>query len=156
MKLKVNKGITLVEVLATIAISGILFSIIGTIISTFNTSYQSSKEIRETDNEIQYIENALSVCVEYVNINGYEMSLENSLENIKILTEIDNEEVTLFSYDITSKVVNLKFSNVVKELKHIKSINIYVNNENRTGIIVEIITINDVKKLSYHNVINLG
>ena len=156
MKLKVNKGITLVEVLATIAISGILFSIIGTIISTFNTSYQSSKEIRETDNEIQYIENALSVCVEYVNINGYEMSLENSLENIKILTEIDNEEVTLFSYDITSKVANLKFSNVVKELKHIKSINIYVNNENRTGIIVEIITINDVKKLSYHNVINLG
>ena len=52
----------------------------GTIIGTFNISYERSKTIRKMDNEIQYIEKAISLCVEYSNINGYGFYIEKNEE----------------------------------------------------------------------------
>ena len=155
MKSKVNRGVTLVEVLATITISGILFAIIGTIIGTFNISYERSKTIRKMDNEIQYIENAISLCVEYSNINGYEFYIEKDDETIEIINIIDEEHKTLLTYDIVNKKIDLALSNSVKELEYIKSIDINIQDASKTGIMVEIITIEDVKKQSYHSVFNL-
>lgn len=154
MKLKVNRGVTLIEVLTTITISGILFAIIGTIIGTFNTSYERSKAIRESDAEIQYIENAISVCVEYVNTNGYELLIKKN--NIALYSiDIDNEVETLqFEYNNETNNLFFSFSNINKELKYIKSIGI-VKPSNEVGMILEIITIENVKKQSYFNVINL-
>ena len=155
MKSKVNRGVTLVEVLATITISGILFAIIGTIIGTFNISYERSKTIRKMDNEIQYIEKAISLCVDYSNINGYEFYIEKDEETIEIINIIDDEHKTLLTYDIVNKKIDLALSNSVTDLEYIKSIDINIQDASKTGIMVEIITIEDVKKQSYHGVFNL-
>ena len=154
MKLKVNKGVTLIEVLTTITISGILFAIIGTIIGTFNTSYERSKAIRESDAEIQYIENAISVCVEYANTNGYELLINKNENNVSLYSSDSEAETLQFEYNDQTKNLFFSFSNTSKELKYIKSINI--NPSDKAGIILEIITIENVKKQSYHNVIKLG
>lgn len=155
MKSKVNRGVTLVEVLATITISGILFAIIGTIIGTFNISYERSKTILKMDNEIQYIEKAISLCVEYSNINGYGFYIEKNEETIEIINIIDDEHKTLLTYDIVNKKIDLALSNSVTDLEYIKSIDINIQDASKTGIMVEIITIEDVKKQSYHGVFNL-
>ena len=161
MKLKVNRGVTLIEVLTTITISGILFAIIGTIIGTFNTSYERSKAIRESDAEIQYIENAISVCVEYANTNGYKLSIkDNESENtIGLYSKIDNEETRQFEYNNQTNDLFFSFSNTSRELKYIKSIDIEVKKSidvnKKVGIILKVITIENVEKQSYFNVINL-
>lgn len=160
MKLKVNRGITLIEVLATITISGILFAIIGTIIGTFSVSYNRSQSIRETDKEIQYIENAISLCVEHSNTNGLVLSikedLENNLVSIVLVNSVDDaeiEEVELFNYNTVSNTAYLSFSDSTKELKYIKTI--VIDDSNKVGIILEITTIENVKQQKYYNVINL-
>ncbi len=151
MKLKVNCGVTLIEVLATITISGILFSIIGTIIGTFNVSFERSKYIRQIDEEIQAIENAISVCVEYSNINGYELIIND--EAIYLNNVIDGSENIIFKFDRINKTLDLSFSNTTRKLKYIESISIKKSND--VGIVLEIVTIENVKKQSYYNIINL-
>lgn len=153
MKLKVNRGVTLIEVLATITISGILFSIIGTIIGTFNVSFERSKYIRQIDEEIQVIENAISVCVEYSNINGYELIINDNDEAIYLNNVIDGSENIIFKFDRINKTLDLSFSNTTRKLKYIESISIKKSND--VGIVLEIITIENVKKQSYYNIINL-
>lgn len=153
MKLKVNRGVTLIEVLATITISGILFSIIGTIIGTFNVSFERSKYIRQIDEEIQVIENAISVCVEYSNINGYELIINDNDEAIYLNNVIDGSENIIFKFDRINKTLDLSFSNTTRKLKYIESISIKKSND--VGIVLEIVTIENVKKQSYYNIINL-
>lgn len=153
MKLKVNRGVTLIEVLATITISGILFSIIGTIIGTFNVSFERSKYIRQIDEEIQVIENAISVCVEYSNINGYELIINDNDEAIYLNNVIDGSENIIFKFDRINKTLDLSFSNTTRKLKYIESVNIKKSND--VGIVLEIVTIENVKKQSYYNIINL-
>lgn len=153
MKLKVNRGVTLIEVLATITISGILFSIIGTIIGTFNVSFERSKYIRQIDEEIQAIENAISVCVEYSNINGYELIINDNDEAIYLNNVIDGSENIIFKFDRINKTLDLSFSNTTRKLKYIESISIKKSND--VGIVLEIVTIENVKKQSYYNIINL-
>lgn len=153
MKLKVNRGVTLIEVLATITISGILFSIIGTIIGTFNVSFEKSKYIRQIDEEIQVIENAISVCVEYSNINGYELIINDNDEAIYLNNVIDGSENIIFKFDRINKTLDLSFSNTTRKLKYIESISIKKSND--VGIVLEIVTIENVKKQSYYNIINL-
>ena len=153
MKFKVNRGVTLIEVLATITISGILFSIIGTIIGTFNVSFERSKYIRQIDEEIQAIENAISVCVEYSNINGYELIINDNDEAIYLNNVIDGSENIIFKFDRINKTLDLSFSNTTRKLKYIESISI--KKSNGVGIVLEIVTIENVKKQSYYNIINL-
>lgn len=153
MKLKVNRGVTLIEVLATITISGILFSIIGTIIGTFNVSFERSKYIRQIDEEIQVIENAISVCVEYSNINGYELIINDDEEAIYLNNVIDGSENIIFKFDRINKTLDLSFSNTTRKLKYIESVSIKKSND--VGIVLEIVTIENVKKQSYYNIINL-
>lgn len=153
MKLKVNRGVTLIEVLATITISGILFSIIGTIIGTFNVSFERSKYIRQIDEEIQVIENAISVCVEYSNINGYELIINDNDEAIYLNNVIDGSENIIFKFDRINKTLDLSFSNTTRKLKYIESVSIKKSND--VGIVLEIVTIENVKKQSYYNIINL-
>ena len=153
MKFKVNRGVTLIEVLATITISGILFSIIGTIIGTFNVSFERSKYIRQIDEEVQVIENAISVCVEYSNINGYELIINDNDEAIYLNNVIDGSENIIFKFDRINKTLDLSFSNTTRKLKYIESISI--KKSNGVGIVLEIVTIENVKKQSYYNIINL-
>lgn len=153
MKLKVNRGVTLIEVLATITISGILFSIIGTIIGTFNVSFERSKYIRQIDEEVQVIENAISVCVEYSNINGYELIINDNDEAIYLNNVIDGSENIIFKFDRINKTLDLSFSNTTRKLKYIESVSIKKSND--VGIVLEIVTIENVKKQSYYNIINL-
>ena len=53
------------------------------------------------------------------------------------------------------KINSTKLSNSVTDLEYIKSIDINIQDASKTGIMVEIITIEDVKKQSYHGVFNL-
>ena len=57
--------------------------------------------------------------------------------------------------DIVNKKIDLALSNSVTDLEYIKSIDINIQDASKTGIMVEIITIEDVKKQSYHGVFNL-
>ena len=73
MKIRNNKGLTLIEVLTVIVISGILLSMISVLFYSFTTMYQQLDHQNRVTNDIVLIKNSIS----------------------KYISENDNHETTL-------------------------------------------------------------
>lgn len=147
-----NKGFTLVEVMVTIVVSGILFAMIGGIMSSFINSYRHSTRLRDLNNEVETIEKYVDTTINYINSNGHSIKL---LDDNNILTiSFVNQEGYIFKYDRSNKLVNLTLGNASLSLSQIRDIEItYLDTD---GIVLRIFTSDNNLFVTYYNVLNIN
>lgn len=150
-----ESGISLVEVLVTIAISGILFALIGVVITSFVNSYSHSMKIRKMTNEVEKVESYVSTCVEFLNANGY---------SLYIPKQDDNDEYTLTLVNFTTNEVLMKYSQddqtIIRtlgsstlQLNYLQDIAISILDD--SGIVLTITTVENTTITTYYKVLNI-
>lgn len=150
-----ESGISLVEVLVTIAISGILFALIGVVITSFVNSYSHSMKIRKMTNEVEKVETYVSTCVEFLNANGY---------SLYIPKQDDNDEYTLTLVNFTTNEVLMKYSQddqtIIRtlgsstlQLNYLQDIAISILDD--SGIVLTITTVENTTITTYYKVLNI-
>lgn len=140
-----KKGYTLVELIVSIAIIGILFSIIVVVTNSFYRAYNNSRIDNERLQEEKFI-------VDY--IDKITKKANSSDANIEILLKEEGswtillESCEAFSFD-QNNITITKNGNIIKKFNHIRKITIKKSGENITCLIVEIIFDNEsIKKIA--------
>lgn len=150
---KTKKGFTLVEVLVTIAVSGILFAMIGAVATSFVNSYKHSTKIRQMNYEVELIENYMQTCANFVNSNGLNLVIESETK-ISYFDKETKANIELLSFDASTKTLNKSFGTEKEKLEYISSI--FIEPLKQNGIILTITTTDSAQFVSYYNVLNLN
>ena len=144
--MKRQKGMTLTEVLITITVSGILFSIIAVIISSYRSIYERSRKNNLTLQEVNAVFDDLEIIIEYANLNNQTLILIEDDEAKGIYGE------AVF-WECRGSVISTSFDEE-KSVKYLDSIEL--KNHNSCGVFVKIITENGISYSRYFSIINLG
>lgn len=148
-KSKNNQGFTLVEVMVTIAVSGILFAMIAAVVASFVNSYKHSTRIRELNYEVETIENYVTLSIEALNSSGHTLSLTYDVNTgFAFINTTENKEILI--YDKTNKTIS--FGTSTLDLEYTSDISI---KRNDTGLVLTITTIDNTTFVSYYKVLNL-
>lgn len=144
--MKRQKGMTLTEVLVAIAVSGILFSIIAVIMSSYRSIYERSRKNTLTLQEVNEVFNSLQMVIEYANLNEQTLILLKDVETQGIYGE------SLFWESCGSTVS----TNFLEEVSFNYLDSIELKNHQFQGVFVEVITKNGISYSRYYSIINLG
>lgn len=109
--LKNQKGFTLTELIVTIAISGIFFAIIGSIIFSLLTSYKNAETKAQRQDEIDAAWRLIEETIADANRLGEELIISVGEYNITFITTEESlfYEQNQASLSKNSKVINLKY-----------------------------------------------
>lgn len=146
-----KKGFTLVEVMVTMVVSGILFAMIAAVAASLVNNYKHSTKIRELNYEVETIENYVTITLESLNLRGATLVV-NTTSNGFTLTDTTEEPNTL-TYEKDINTISLSLSDSILELEYIA--NIEVRAQNKTGLVLTITTVDNTEFVSYYKVLNM-
>lgn len=146
-----SKGFTLVEVIVTITVSSILFAIIASIIVSFSNSYKKTTRIRDQINEIETIENYVSLSIQMLNSKGNALYVFYDSNTGFTFINLDDENKEILKYNKTNKTISN--SNSFLDLEYTSDISI---KQSDNGLILIITTNDNTTYLSYYKVLNFG
>lgn len=109
MKIRNNKGLTLIEVLTVIVISGILLSMISVLFYSFTTMYQQLDHQNQVTNDIVLIKNSISKYISENDNHETTLSIEiaDGLSKLTIqISEDENDSFVLYLDDNGSFLIN--------------------------------------------------
>lgn len=152
LKTKDQKGISLVEVMVTIAISGILFAMMASVIASFVSSYQRSLRIRELNYEVETIENYVTLSIKEINLKGEPLVIVSNEEGFifqNSTEDIENKDI--LTYNKEDKVLSFKSSAL--KLEYTSSVE--VREQGDSGIVLTITTVDNTEFVSYYKVLNI-
>lgn len=145
------KGFTLTEVLVTIAVSSILFVMVGTVITSFVNSYRFSTRLRDLNNECDTLKSYLLTSSEYLNSHGYSLKIVEDENKLSLF--VKEENIDIFTYFKKEKSVYMHLGNTTTSLEYIQNIEISYLDKN--GIVLRIYTVDDGQFVTYYNVLNI-
>ena len=110
MKIRNNKGLTLIEVLTVIVISGILLSMISVLFYSFTTMYQQLDHQNQVTNDIVLIKNSISKFINEFDSESTKIMIEENNDMTKLVIFKDKtdegEFIELYLDSDNSFVVN--------------------------------------------------
>lgn len=122
--LKNNKGFTLTELIVTIAVSGIFFALIGSIIYSLLSAYKNTENAAAREEEIKAAWNLIEMTVEDANRSGEKVSVVRGETSINI--SFGTSEANLI-YEHQS---SLSRNGKVLTLKFIRNFDVFIINDN--------------------------
>lgn len=148
-----ESGISLVEVLVTIAISGILFALIGVVITSFVNSYSHSMKIRKMTNEVEKVESYVSTCVEFLNANGYSLEIKEENNTLTLFYNDSTDDKDLMKYSQDDQTIIRTLGSSTLQLNYLQDIDISILDD--SGIVLTITTVENTTITTYYKVLNI-
>ena len=95
MKIRNNKGLTLIEVLTVIVISGILLAMVATLFYSFTSLYQQLDHQNEVMNDLVLLKKTISTLVDENNNSTLEVDVDYAPNTLIIISNKTSHKLTL-------------------------------------------------------------
>ncbi len=95
MKIRNNKGLTLIEVLTVIVISGILLAMVATLFYSFTSLYQQLDHQNEVMNDLVLLKKTISTLVDENNNSTLEVDVDYAPNTLIITSNKTSHKLTL-------------------------------------------------------------